>query len=99
MSRLLFVANLIHHLRRDSPARFRAGKIGTPLRLRALRSRGAKALRTRSEMTRPAVVPPPGCEFLGRLKHVLVDIQGGPHGYDHHASNIRCQTPVWRFGE
>ena len=55
---------------------------------------GARALRTKSEATLPAVCPRYFRDFLDGLEDILVQIQGGSHGYSitHHASDVK-----WRF--
>jgi hypothetical protein len=93
MSRLLFVANLIHDLRCDQSGSFSSRQDRDTIafaRSTNARSQGAPNQVGNDAPSRGA---PPCCEFLGRLEHVLVDIQSGPRRHDRHASSISCQTP------
>jgi hypothetical protein len=79
-------------------ARFRVGRTGTPCRFLVPWSRGASALRTRSEITRPAVVPRRAASSLAvsstslsmsrvvRINHIIAhqtsDVKSLPGGRD-----------------
>lgn len=72
------------------------GRIGTPLRLRKARSRGASALRASSERTRPVVVRRLAARAFA-LSRTSSSISSVVRMLNHHASIIRCQTRILLF--